>query len=189
MSKFRIWTIVFSFSFFFPQSLWHWNKCKTTVCALYCKSCTILNTQTQGSCKLRSENIAHLCLRHYKQWQDVLNNLFSQIRLTSWSSTICSLTPKGQKKSVFCVLLQDTALAIDIHCPCHHEGCGALLELLFFGWDTRLDTALLIIKQQKCRQQPRVFASIVLLGYTTHYMQSTFKGDGWKKLPTTFVCT
>lgn len=51
-----------------------------------------------GSCKLHSENIAHLCLQHYKQWQDVLNNLFSQIILTSWRSTICSLTPNAWKK-------------------------------------------------------------------------------------------
>lgn len=115
--------------------------------------CTLLQImhnfkhRNQGSCKLLSENIAHLCLQHYKKWQDVLNNLFSQIRLTSWSSTICSLTPKGQKKSVFSVLLHNIALAIDIHCLCHHEGCGALLELLFFRRDTRLHTALLIIKQ------------------------------------------
>lgn len=55
---------------------------------------------------------------------------------------------KGMKKPpVFCVLLQDISLAIGTHCLCHHEGCGALLDLLLFRRDIRLHTALLIIKQ------------------------------------------
>lgn len=125
VSKFRIWMMFFHL----PTPLALEQVQNNCLCTLLQILHNFKHT-SKGSCKLHSENIAHLCLQHYKQWQDVLNNLFSQIRLTSSRSTICSLTPEGRKKSVFSVLLQDLVLALDIHRLCHHEGCSALSELL-----------------------------------------------------------